>query len=86
MSSSQYTPIPCSFLREEEHQRIHVTSPLANSEADIFIYTDFQPFIEAHESILHSDLSGCKLYRLITCSQNYHYLFISFELRAFQFL
>lgn len=43
---------------------------LANSEANIFIYIDLQPFIEAYKSILLSDLSGCKLYRLITYSQN----------------
>jgi len=47
---------------------------LANSEADIFIYNDFQPFIKAYKSILLSDLSDCKFYRLITYSLNYQYL------------
>lgn len=43
---------------------------LVNSEVNIFIYIDVQPFIEAYKSILLSDPSGLKLYRLITYSQN----------------
>lgn len=47
---------------------------LANSEAGIFICNDSQPFIRAYKSILLSDFSDCKFYRLITYSLNYQYL------------